>query len=69
MVIIDTTEMRQARAFEDGMSEKAALERIHDEDKRVFDWTEFLFHKEPFDQSLYDIVRRGSRSLDVFIPA
>ena len=65
VLVIDSAEMRQARAIKEGMSEKAGLKRIHDEDRSVFDWTEFLFHKEPFDQSLYDIViPLGKKSAD-----
>jgi len=41
---------------EEGMSEKEAVKLIHGEDMGRTMWTAYLFQKDPWDASLYDIV-------------
>ena len=65
VLIIDSIPMRRLRAVKEGLSEKAAAKLIRAEDRGVYDWTDFLFHKEPFDKALYDIVIPvGKKSAD-----
>ncbi len=40
----------------DKISDKEATKRIHQEDKRAFEWTEFVRNKTPWDEELYDVV-------------
>lgn len=39
-----------------GLTEKETLKKIHSSDEKVFNWTQYLFHKEPWSPALYDIV-------------
>jgi len=65
VLIVDKVKKRVKRAMEmDRLSEKRALEQIVKHDKKVSDWTRFLFQKEPYDRSLYDLVIcQNNRSL------
>ena len=56
VLIIDSKENRVQRAIAEGLTEKNACNLIHTEDQSAYDWTDFLFRKEAFDPSLYDIV-------------
>lgn len=39
-----------------GLSEKEGIKKIHSSDEKVFNWTQYLFQKEPWSPALYDIV-------------
>jgi len=56
VLIIDSKENRVQRAIAEGLTEKNACNLIHTEDQSAYDWTDFLYRKEAFDPSLYDIV-------------
>jgi len=55
--IIANHEYRIKKAMEKGSaSEKEAEKIIHENDQTNLQWTSFLLNKEPYDESLYDIV-------------
>ena len=56
VLIIDSKENRAQQAIAEGLTEKNAFNTIHSEDLSAYDWTDFLYRKEAFDPSLYDIV-------------
>ncbi len=56
VLVIDSSDMRCKRAVNEGIPEKEAAQIIREEDISAYSWTDFLFHKEAFDKSLYDIV-------------
>lgn len=56
VLIIDSKENRVQQAITEGFTEKNACNLIHSEDLKAYDWTDFLYRKEAFDPSLYDIV-------------
>ena len=57
MLVFDDEERRVKRAIQqEGFTEKVAREHIQRHDEKVSDWTNFLFHKLAYDQSLYDVV-------------
>ncbi len=56
-LIFDELDGRIQRAMlQEGFSEEAARDLIIQHDKKVSAWTQFLFHAEPYAQSLYDFV-------------
>ena len=57
VLVFDDEESRVTRATQqEGFTEKTARDHVQMHDKKVFDWTNFLFHKEAYDRSLYDFV-------------
>ncbi len=56
VLIADEKSQRIAKAVADGFSEKEAKRLIKQDDISSYAWTDFLFHKEAIDRSLYDIV-------------
>jgi CheY-like chemotaxis protein len=56
VLIIDSKENRVQQAIAEGLTEKNATTIIHSEDQSAYEWTDFLYRKEAFDPSLYDIV-------------
>lgn len=65
ILVADKREGRMERAVAGGMSEKDAHKQIKKEDQSAFGWTDFLFKKDAFDSTLYDIViPMGTLSVD-----
>ncbi len=65
VLIVDSNDMRIKRAVKEGISEKEATQILREEDIKAYGWTDFLFGKEAFDKSLYDIVIPiGQQSID-----
>jgi len=65
VLIIDNHDLRVQRGVGEGLSEREATKIIKAEDLRVHGWSAFLYYKEAFDNSLYDIVIPvGSKSVD-----
>ena len=60
ILLVDSKEGRIAQAQTEGLSEAAAKKQIKYHDVRAYRWAEFLFKKEPFDKSLYDLVLPNS---------
>ncbi|MBW1939791.1 MAG: response regulator [Deltaproteobacteria bacterium] len=56
LVIAEMKHRVQQASKDQGLSEKEALKLIHKKDENAFLWTEYIFKKEPWDSSLYDIV-------------
>ncbi len=56
VLIVDDKQARIARAIKEGLSEDEAKKKIRNDDISAFGWTDFLFHKEAYDRSLYDLV-------------
>ena len=56
VLVVDTKEARIERGIKTGYSKSEAKKRIHKHDVSAFIWTEFLFDKEAYDSSLYDLV-------------
>ncbi len=56
VLVVDNKEERMRRATAKGISEKDAAHMIHASDQKAYEWTDFLFQKEAYDKSLYDIV-------------
>jgi two-component system response regulator CpxR len=55
--IIANQDFRVVQAVQQkGFSEKDAARTIHEDDKRLFTFTEYLFDKPAYDESLFDIV-------------
>ena len=66
VLIIDSKENRVQQAITEGFTKKNACNLIHSEDLKAYDWTDFLYRKEAFDPSLYDIViPLETKSVDV----
>lgn len=56
VVVVDTRERRIERNILEGLPKREAKKNIHNHDVSAFSWTEFLFNKEAYDSSLYDLV-------------
>ena len=57
VLIFDDEKRRVKRAMQqEGFSEKSAGDYIQRHDEKVSGWTNFLFQKQAYDQSLYDVV-------------
>ena len=56
VLIIDSRENRLLQAVAEGLTEKHAASLMISEDQNAYGWTDFLYRKEAFDPSLYDIV-------------
>ena len=57
VLVIDDMKHRVSRAVQAGCSsEKEALKLIHKKDENNLIWTRYLFEKEPWDPSMYDLV-------------
>lgn len=59
ILVFDPEESRVRRAIQqEGFSEKAARDHIMAHDGKVTEWTQFIFQKDAYDTSLYDVVIR-----------
>ncbi|MBU4263933.1 MAG: response regulator [Proteobacteria bacterium] len=56
VLVIDSKEQRVQRAVAAGIPEKDAKRQIHKSDVSAFELTDFLYKKEAWDPTLYDIV-------------
>ncbi len=57
VLMFDSEDRRVKRAMQqEGFTEKKARLQIQKDDEKVSDWTNFLFHKQAYDRSLYDVV-------------
>ncbi len=56
VLVVDRKEARIERGIKTGYSKSEAKKRIHNHDVSAFSWTEFLYDKEAYDSSLYDLV-------------
>jgi CheY-like chemotaxis protein len=56
VLIIDSRENRAQQAVAEGITKKDAGNLMIAEDQKAYDWTDFLYRKEAFDSSLYDLV-------------
>jgi cytidylate kinase len=62
VLITDTFAGRQHRGIKfEGLSEEEAAICIKRHDKKAHRWTQFLFQKNPYDESLYDLILRNER--------
>lgn len=55
-LIVDGRADRMEKAIAEGLSERSAKKQIHDEDLKAFDLSNFLYKKEAYDSSLFDLV-------------
>ncbi|MBU1564184.1 MAG: cytidylate kinase-like family protein [Proteobacteria bacterium] len=57
VLVFDDEECRVKRAMQqEGFTERIARNQVRRDDEKVSDWTNFLFHKQAYDRSLYDVV-------------
>ena len=56
VLVVDQKEGRIERAIGQGLNKGEAKKNIRNHDVSAFYWTDFLFHKEAYDSSLYDLV-------------
>ncbi len=56
VLIVDSRQARISNAMESGLSEKGARKAVKLDDVSAYNWTDFLFKKEAYDSSLYDLV-------------
>jgi CheY-like chemotaxis protein len=56
VLAVDSRQTRISHAMESGLSEKEAKKAIKADDLSAYNWTEFLFKKEAYDSSLFDLV-------------
>lgn len=56
VLVVDKKKPRAARGEKDGLSPREIKRRIKSHDVSAFAWTDFLFGKEAYDPSLYDLV-------------
>ena len=62
VLITDTFAGRQHRGIKfEGLSEEEAAICIKKHDKKAHRWTQFLFQKDPYDESLYDLVLQNKK--------
>ncbi len=74
VALIADRKARLATAQAAGKSEKEAQKAIFKHDESCSFWTEHLFHKEPWDASLYDIIvptdkKKQSECVDIIVKA
>ncbi len=62
VLVVDGKSGRIKTAEAAGVSEGKASKEIRSSDKSVYGWTDFLFQKEAYDPSLYDIVLPAGES-------
>lgn len=56
VLIVDKKERRIERSMEEGLSKKEAQKSVRNHDISAYSWTDFLFQKEAYDSTLYDLV-------------
>jgi CheY-like chemotaxis protein len=56
VLLVDKKDRRIERAMAEGQSKKDAQKNIRNHDISAFSWTDFLFQKEAYDSTLYDLV-------------
>ena len=56
IVVVDTRNNRIDRCMHEGLSKSEAKRLIHNHDVSAFSWAAFLFTKDAYDSSLYDLV-------------
>ena len=56
VVVVDTIQNRVERGVRGGIERKKAKSEVRQHDVSAFSWADFLFGKEPYDRSLYDLV-------------
>ena len=56
VLIVDKKERRIERSMEEGLSKKEAQKSVRGHDVSAYSWTDFLFQKEAYDSTLYDLV-------------
>jgi CheY-like chemotaxis protein len=56
VLIVDKKERRIERSMEEGLSKKEAQKSVRSHDISAYSWTDFLFQKEAYDSTLYDLV-------------
>lgn len=56
VLVVATKQERIASGMNDGLTEKEARKAVHDDDVRAYGFTNFLFRKEAYNSSLYDLV-------------
>lgn len=56
VLIVDSRQARIEAAIKQGMSKKEAKKAVKNDDVRAYGWTDFLFKKEAYHNSLYDMV-------------
>ncbi len=56
VLVVDKKEGRIERRSRTGLSKSEAKKKIRNHDISAFSWTDFLFEKEAYDSSLYDLV-------------
>jgi CheY-like chemotaxis protein len=56
VLLVDKKERRIERYMAEGLSKKDAQKNIRSHDVGAFGWTDFLFQKEAYDSTLYDLV-------------
>lgn len=56
VLTVDQKDRRIEREIAEGLTRKDAQKTIHNRDLSAFSWTDFLFQKEAYDSSLYDLV-------------
>lgn len=56
VLVVDQKEGRIERAVLEGLAIGEAKKRIRNHDISAFSWTDFLYQKEAYDSSLYDVV-------------
>ena len=56
VLLADEKALRVAQAISEGHSEKEAKKVVRQSDISSYVWTDFLFHKEAIDRSLYDMI-------------
>lgn len=56
VIVVDRKQARVNRGVEQGLSVREAKKAVHVHDLEAYNWTDFLFQKEAYDSSLYDLV-------------
>ncbi len=56
VLIVDKKERRIERDMAEGLSKRDAQKNVRNHDIKAYGWTDFLFQKEAYDSSLYDLV-------------
>lgn len=56
VLVVDGRQERITHAMESGLSEREAKKAVKTDDLSAYNWTDFLFKKEAYDSSLFDLV-------------
>jgi CheY-like chemotaxis protein len=56
VLVAENKQVRVAHAMKQGMSQREAKKAVRMNDISAYGWTDFLFRKEAYDKSLYDLV-------------